>query len=189
MNKATTAKALSAAAIANLAMVGFVASPAGASTHSTTGATEAAVAATWVPSAGKARSGLMHKEKASPQVLQAMAPAKSAAKTRGFVPLTSSGLTPDTASGCNQHVCIGVAGTGLNVTSENQHFWGKSGCHVADFSVKTNAGQVLSSGHTTNCYYSKQGAHAPVSGTWSQSVYICAGFWNVVGEACVHVVR
>lgn len=169
MDKVKTGKALSAAAAANLAIAGILAAPANAATHSSEATASTVTApAQWI---------------IDYQAPQSQLPTKP----RGFVP-RSAQFIPQTGSGCAQHVCMGITGIGLHISSENQHFWGWGGCHVATFRVESTAGgQTLQSGHTTGCYNSYQGVHAPVSGTWPEDVTVFAGFWNVPGIPNLHV--
>jgi hypothetical protein len=170
MDKVKTGKALSAAAAANLAIAGILAAPAGAATHSGDRATASTVTAPahWITDYEAPQSRLP-------------------SKPHGFVPRPAR-IIPLTGSSCAQHVCMGITGTGLHVSSENQHFWGWGGCHVATYRVESTAtGQTLKSSHTTGCYNSYQGVHAPISGTWPEDVTVFAGFWNVPGIANLHV--
>jgi hypothetical protein len=153
MSKARKGMALSAAAVANLAVAGFAAAPAGATTHAPAATTHAI-----------------------------------GAQSRGFVPRARAGARPDSGSGCNGNVCIGIKGSGLNVRSENQHFFDYSGCHLAAVSV-IFGGKVEKRSQTTACYH--DGYHMNfnkfLDGTYAHSVSICATFQNVPGKACLSI--
>jgi hypothetical protein len=183
MNKARTVQGLSAAAVANLAVAGFAAAPAGAVTHTPARTTESA-AATAPPNAGRALPGL------------ALTPASRRADAdvaggRGFVPKTRAGVKPELwESGCSSHVCIGVnAISGSRVSAENQHFYGwPGGCHVASWflinlegSYDRHTGPCIDSGVHYG-FPALQDAYLP-DATW-----LCVGFQNVPSKECAGII-
>ena len=115
MSKARTTKALTAGAIANLALAGFVAGPASASTHATP-------AGAVTPSAGQAHPGLVATPagqgftvKMSPGARQSGAAARVAERLRaaqrpGFVPRAKpqADAKPYTFTYCSGDTCFGV---------------------------------------------------------------------------------
>jgi hypothetical protein len=194
MNKARAGMVLSAAAVANLAVVGFVTSPGDASIHTPAASTGADTTAKVVPSAGKAHPGLLvipagkaRSGQLSPRFRQAIARANRAASTRprGFVPRTSSGVKPDTASGCSGHVCIGVISKvgGKFVSSIREHFFDASGCQWGN--VFWNGSHLTAS----HCVESNVTVKEPSAFSLANSAYICASFGHVSGVACVAVDR
>jgi hypothetical protein len=185
MNKARTGKALSAAAAANLAVVGFAAGPASAATHAAANVTGTTAAAA-VPSAGRTLPGL---------VLSAAARQANAirAQARGFVPKSRAGIKPDLwKSGCTGHVCIGASVYSYSfVSQENQHFYDYSGCHLASW-FTIDASGVAGDRHVTpNCYHSgyHMGFKSLIDGVHlGNAKSLCVGFQNVPGKPCVGLI-
>jgi hypothetical protein len=52
------------------------------------------------------------------------------------------GITPDTETGCNSHVCVGLYGGGSYVSSVNAHWFGGTGCHLAHINVYSPLGAI-----------------------------------------------
>jgi hypothetical protein len=191
MNKAKTAKVLSAAALANMTAVGFAAAPALASTHSGAG-TAVGRAVTTVPSAGRQHSdadywvGVVKGN--------AAAPGAAAPKPRGFVPRAAKGVRPDNESNCSGDVCLGLYGGGDHVSYTNQHFFDNTGCHIGWMSIFSPNGALernftaYSPGGVNYHYFcSKQEFSVPrsaISGPWPVGTDFCGHFQNVAGEQC-----
>jgi hypothetical protein len=194
MNKAKTAKVLSAAAVANLAAVGFAASPAGASAHLAAGT--AGGAAATVPSAGRPHPGLTfippdrthivqklspgQLRQASPALRAAAKAAAAAAKPRGFVPRASSGVRINTETGCGGHICWGLHGGGNHVSYVDQHFFSRTGCHIAHFDWVSPGG--LSSVYTPPGYFcSKQDAKWTLNSSFPTGTAFCGDMNTIPG--------
>jgi hypothetical protein len=186
MDKARTGKALSVAAVANLAVAGFAAGPVGAATHAAADATATTARAAGVPSAGRALPGLL----LAPTASQAAA---TTANAHGFVPKPRAGVKPDVfKSTCSGEVCIGVSlGFGSDISYEDQHFFSYSGCHLASWYLVNTVLGNYDRHVTTNCYHegfhmgfaSLQNAHLP-----DTPDKICVGFQNVPGKPCEAIV-
>jgi hypothetical protein len=180
MNKAKTAKVLSAAALANMTAVGFAAAPALASAHSPTGAAVGAAAAA-VPSAGRSHPGITFVPRSS------VATAATAAKLHGFVPRTAKGVRPDTEVGCDNtspghKMCLELEGGGNYVSSVLEYFQGTTGCHIPWISVSLN-------GMTLDKYTGGYQCSGSIFGVAPHSYYptgtdFCGHFQNVPGKVC-----
>jgi hypothetical protein len=164
VNKATTAKLFSAAAVASAAALGMAAAPATASAASPP-ATTGSEAAAAVPSAGRTHPSATfkpagerhrlqwHRVKLSPQQRRELARAAEAAtpvaptRTPGFVPRPSRGVVPvsspevirpDTETGCSSsgYVCLGLYGGGTYVSYVNTSWTKGTGCHIGHIIVQ-----------------------------------------------------
>jgi hypothetical protein len=199
MNKG---KVLSAAAVANMAAVGFAAAPAIAGTHPAADTAGAVAAA--VPSAGRAHPGITFVPGASGSALTkaraaALANAGAgelaragaaviAAKPHGFVPRPPNGVKPSTETGCSGHVCLGLYGGGEYVSYVNEHWFSGTGCHLAHFGIYSPNEVIPGVRYSPPGYYcSKQEA------TWKTSRFIyskssiCGYFNNIAGFMCEEV--
>jgi hypothetical protein len=180
MNKARTGKALSAVAIANLAVAGFVASPAIASAPPAVGTAGTTTTAMAVPSAGKVYPGLM----LAPATRQVGA---AGAKPRGFVPRARAGIKPDTAHKCQDDVCIAVYGAGLHVAYVEASWQGQPGvCRDGYLSFASVNNHTYP---TDGCFYSHTVTKWNFNQTYASSFSICAGFNHVPGLPCIGIVR
>jgi hypothetical protein len=191
MNKTKTGRVLSAAAIANLAVVGFVAAPVNAATHSGASGTENTVTPKVVPSAGKAHPGLvlMPGGRLAGAALAGSVQAGSlSAKPRGFIPSVRDGVKPDTASTCNGDVCIKVWGAGLDVYAVQAHFFDQASVCRDGKWISTKLSMYSP---TSTCFYSHQQTAWVYSDdpgeTFLSGTSICAEFNHVAGKACIHL--
>jgi hypothetical protein len=202
VNKAKTAKVLSAAAVANMAAAGFMAPPAGASTHVAAG-TAGGRAVSTVPSAGRAHPGgtftpgyrvrLVKKGSATAE----LAGAAAAPKVRGFVPRAGQDVRPNTETGCSGDVCFGLYGGGSHVSYTNQHFFDNAGCHIGWMSIFSPRGALTRqftayspNGENYHYFCSKQEFSVPrssISGPWPVGTQFCGHFQNVTGKMCEEV--
>jgi hypothetical protein len=158
MNKATTGKALSAAAIANIALAGFVASPANASTHLT------------ADTIGTTASAMAN---------------ATAAKPRGFVPQTRAGIKPDSGHHCSEDVCIAVLGHGLHVSNVETSWQGQPGvCRSGYISFASPFNNTYPTG---KCYHSHDAKTWDFNKTYSFSFSICAEYNHVPGDPCIPI--
>jgi hypothetical protein len=175
MNKAKTAKVLSAAAAANMAAAGFATAPADGSVHPPAGTIQAGTTATAMPSTA----------------LQAAArAASSAAKRRGFIPRTTPGARINTETGCNGHLCWGLHGGGNHVSYVDEHFFNWPGCHIAHFFVSSPGGfkapyTPTSAGGNLLYFCAQQDAVWPrsmVSRNWPTGTAFCGAFNTPGGD-------
>jgi hypothetical protein len=178
MNKVQAGKALSAAAIANLAVAGFVAAPANAAVHpaSAPQVRETGAQQNVVPGAGRAHSGLVFTSGARDAVI-------TTNKPRGFVP---RGVKPFTDTTCNGHTCLGVFGHGLYVSKINIHFFGEPGAHSGTISWSS----LWHGGSTRTGVPLVSMQHASYSQfdhTFAFKQYVCASFSGVPGAPCVYL--
>jgi hypothetical protein len=172
MDKARTRKALSAAAAANLTVIGLAA-PADASAHTTVTTARAAT----MPNARKTLPGLVFTSTARRS-------GASGAEPRGFVPRARANATPDSYRSCNKYVCEYVHGAGSTVDYVSTSWSGQPGVCRSGFIESSNGGYDP----TTGCAYSsevvtwtfKPPAHVP-------HTHICAGFFHVPGSPCVYI--
>jgi hypothetical protein len=182
MAKSKTAIALTAGAIANLALAGFVAAPASATTHDTA----AGPAAVGAKTGGVLRSGTFT-EKVSPQIRREMEKwlagenAGAAGSSRlGFVPGAGAasgrqaGVKPDTRTYCSANTCFGVHGAGLFVSYVDEHFFNYNTCHYGQLWIY---GAHFSTFPTLLC--SKADFRVDVSGSFSRSGQ-ASGYFNHV---------
>jgi hypothetical protein len=170
MNKSRTAKILSAAAVANLAAVGFAASPATASTRpvATTGAAAASAA-------GGPHPGITFISSGSVRT------AGPAAKPRGFVPRASTTIRPDTESGLNGYVYLTLVGGGSYVSYVYMTNEG-TGCHIPWISVNEPVGGSVK---YTGGYYCAGGTfEVAFDAYYPVGTDFCGHFQNVTGQVC-----
>jgi hypothetical protein len=181
VDRSKTAKALSAGVIANLALAGFVAAPAGASiTHSTAipGAARAHTSLVAAP----ARTSLTAKY---PQADAAQAAKSISAEQRGFVPRT--GTSQHLTSTCSGHTCIGVTHSGSTASSVGEHFFNWPGVHVAHITFIFNDGFHQ---YFSDRYFGSHQSYVLSHFQFSHVQSVC-GYFNTVPPAspgvCVHI--
>jgi hypothetical protein len=169
MNKARTAKMLSAAAVANMAAVGFAVSPASAATH-TPAATAGGTAARALRAAlaGGALNGNT-----------------AAVSPRGFVPRASSGVKPDTETGCNSYLCVGLYGGGNFVSYFNAHWFAgspSSPCRTGAIGYTEPNGYAAY--HIVNNVCYKQQIQVNYYSSYPTGTKFCAAFSGFPGSMC-----
>jgi hypothetical protein len=163
MNKARTAKVLlSAAAAANLAAVGFAASPANASTH--------LAPATRVKAGG---SGFVPRRSGVPQK-------------------PSSTVVPDTETGCSAGgvVCLGLYGGANHVSYVNESWTKGTGCHIGHIYVyASTARDYIYSSYTGTGYTcrNKEFTVYPLYYSYPTGTDFCGSFNNIPGFMCEEV--
>jgi hypothetical protein len=177
MNKAKTGKLLSAAAVANMAIAGFAAAPAGAATHSAAGT-----------AGGTAATKLAPRQLGQLEAERARLLGTTVAKPGGFVPRSSAGVRPNSESGCIGHVCLGLAGGGQHVSFVNEHWFLGTGCHIAHFYAYSPGALVpWKSYNPAGFWCSKQQVTWPkskVQGSYNVGSSFCGSFNNISGFMC-----
>ncbi len=164
MKKAKTAMViLSAAAAANLATVGFAASPADASTHLSPATTV---------KAGRA-PGFVPRRSAVPQ-------------------RPSSTVVPDTETGCSSSgvVCLGLYGGGNHVSYVNESWTRGTGCHIGHIDVYySSAMEYFVSGYTDPGYTCRNQEFTiyPRHSFYGTGTVFCGSFNNIPGIMCEEV--
>jgi hypothetical protein len=185
MNKAKTAKVLSAAAVANMAAIGFATSPAAASTHPAA-ATAGGVAA--VPSAGRPHPGVIftHGQAASALKGGTLKAGATTPKPRGFVPRGSSGVKPDTETGCSSTICVGLYGGGNHVSYFNAHWFAgspSSPCRGGKIWYREPNGGHFSVSYESVCYKQQITLSFSAHATFPTGTKFCASF-SSLGSMC-----
>jgi hypothetical protein len=162
MNKAKTAKVLlSAAAAANVAAIGFAASPANASTHLSAATRTAARTPGFVP-----------RPSAVPQ------------RSSTIVPDTETGCS------ANGVVCLGLYGGANHVSYVNESWTRGTGCHIGHIYVyASTARDVLYSSYTGLGYTCRNQEFSilPAFYSYPTGTDFCGTFNNIPGEMCEEV--
>jgi hypothetical protein len=173
MNKA---KVFSAAAMANMAAVGFAAAPAIASTHPAVTSAGAAV-----PAAGRSLPGITFVPRGGAATAAAAA---ARVKPRGFVPRAAKGVKPDTETGCNSYICVGLYGGGNYVSYFNAHWYGGSpgACRVGILSYTEPNGDNAWVPYYTVCYKSQ--IQLNFDKDFPTGTKFCAEFSGLPGTLC-----
>jgi hypothetical protein len=175
MNKAKTAKILSAAAVANMAAVGLAATPAMAAVGlAAAPAGASARPADWAmvrPSAAQLRQAVAATKAAAAKA------APAAARPRGFVPRRSPNLEPATETGCNDYICVGLYGGGSYVSYVNAHWYNGPGC-TAGYIFSVVSGVIGDTYYYPDVCYKQQISHT-YSGYYYPGTLFCADFTAV----------